>query len=182
VKEVYFPTLQELETSRSMIDVFAGYNHNLRIGESEFYDMKNLTSSHYPVLSPRERRGVYAIPENPIALISKDFLCYVDGSEFVINGFRVDMGLSAAPEDCPKQLVSLGAYVIILPDKKYINMALGKYIDDRILAEAERLLLNTNLSIKDISDKLGFCDQFYFCRKFTFYYGVSPIKHRQRNI
>jgi hypothetical protein len=31
------------------------------------------------------------------------------------------MGLSTAEEDCPKQLVSMGAYVIILPDKKYIN-------------------------------------------------------------
>ena len=51
------PILQELPTSREMIDVFGGYNHNLRIGEGEFYDMKNLTSSDYPVLSPRPQRG-----------------------------------------------------------------------------------------------------------------------------
>ena len=119
------PTLTELQTSRDMIDVFKGYNHNLRIGENEFYDMKNLTSSHYPTLAVRGRRGVYENPDNPPinpqGLIAKDSLCYVDGTDFVINEYRVEMGLSKAAEDCPKQLISMGAYVIIMPDKKWIN-------------------------------------------------------------
>ena len=34
-----YPTLTEQETSREMIDVFSGYNHNLRIKDGEFYDM-----------------------------------------------------------------------------------------------------------------------------------------------
>ena len=117
------PILNELETTRDMIDVFAGYNHNLRIGEGEFYDMKNLTSTNYPVLSPRGRRGLFAMPTNANGLISKDSLCYVEGQYFIINGYKVDMNLSTNPEDCPKTLVSMGAYVIIMPDKKYINVA-----------------------------------------------------------
>ena len=118
-----FPTLNELPTTRDMVDVFAGYNHNLRIGEGEFYDMQNLTSDSYPVLSPRKNRGVYATPNNPQALIQQDSLCYVDGQYFVINEYKIDMGLSTSIKDCPKQLVSMGTYVIILPDKKYINIA-----------------------------------------------------------
>ena len=104
-----------------MLDMFKGYNHNLRIGEGEFFDMKNMTSDHYPVLSPRGQRGVYASPVNPQGLIAKDSLCYVDGTDFVMNEYRVNMGLSVAEKDCPKQLVSMGAYVIIMPDKKWIN-------------------------------------------------------------
>jgi hypothetical protein len=104
-----------------MVDIFKGYNHNLRIGEGEFYDMKNLTSSSYPVLSPRKRRGLYAMTANPQGLIQKDSICYVDGQDFYVNGYRVTMGLSTAPEDCPKTLVSMGAYIIIMPDKKYLN-------------------------------------------------------------
>ena len=115
------PILTELETTREMVDVFKGYNHNLRIAENEFYDMKNLTSSGYPVLSVRERRGVYAMPNCPQGLIRKDSLCYVDGTEFVMDEYRVEMGLSTEAEDCPKQLISMGAYVIIMPDKKWIN-------------------------------------------------------------
>ena len=118
-----FPSLTELNTSREIIDTFGGYNHNLRIGDGEFYDMKNLTSADYPVLSPRPKRGVYPSVDNPQGLIAKDTLSYVDGADFVINDYRVNMGLSVAENDCPKTLLSMGAYVIIMPDKKYINTA-----------------------------------------------------------
>ena len=116
-----YSTLNELQTTREMVDAFGGYNHNLRIGEGEFYDMENLSSARYPVLSPRGGRKTYAEPSNAQGLIAKDSLCYVDGTNFVMNEYRVDMGLSTDAEDCPKTLVSMGAYVIILPDKKYIN-------------------------------------------------------------
>ena len=112
-----FPMLNEMGASREMIDVFGGYNHNLRIGDGEFFDMKNMTSNYHPVLSPRGARGVYASPVNPQGLIAKDALCYVDGTKFVMNEYEVEMGLSNEP----KQLVSMGAYVIVMPDKKYIN-------------------------------------------------------------
>ena len=60
-----YPKLRVPQTSRQMVDVFKGYNHNLRISDGEFYDMKNLTADHYPVLSPRGNRGVYASPASP---------------------------------------------------------------------------------------------------------------------
>ena len=120
---MHFPTLNARPRSQQSIDVFGGYNHNVRIQEYEFYDMKNLTSDQAPVLAPRKQRGLYVQGNNVQGLIAKDSLCYIDGSEFVINEYRVDMGLSTDPEDCPKQLISMGAYVIILPDKKYFNTA-----------------------------------------------------------
>ena len=116
-----YPTLTELNTSRTLIDVFKGYNHNLRIGEGEFFDMKNLSSDSYPVLSPRPKRGIYATPNAPQGMVAKDALCYVDGGDFIINEYRVSMGLTT--DDKPKTLISMGAYVIIMPDKKYINTA-----------------------------------------------------------
>ena len=116
-----YPALTELYASRQMIDVFGGYNHNLRIGEGEFFDMENLTSDDYPVLSPRSKRGVYKSEGNPQGIIAKDSLCYVDGTDFIINEYRVPVGLSTRAEDCPKSLISMGAYVIIMPDKKYVD-------------------------------------------------------------
>ena len=113
----YLPQLNELKTSRDLIDVFKGYNHNPRIGNNEFYDMENMTSSQYPILAPRGKRGIYARPESPNGLIAKDSLCYVDGSAIVVNGNRVELGLS----DTTKTLISMGANIIIMPDKKYIN-------------------------------------------------------------
>lgn len=116
-----YPTLYEQTSSRQVVEMFKGYNRNLRIEDGEFFDMKNMTGDYYPVLSPRGKRGVYASPTSPQGMVAKDALCYVDGADFVMNEYHVDMGLSTAAEDCPKTLVSMGAYVIILPDKMYIN-------------------------------------------------------------
>ena len=121
-----YPTLREETTDRQMVDVFSGYNHNLRIGDGEFYDMKNMTSSDYPVLSSRCARGKYTLgdPTKPVAMIEKDTLCFVDGKDFFCNGTRItDLDLEEETEERKKQLVSMGAYVIIMPDKKYINTA-----------------------------------------------------------
>lgn len=112
-----FPRLRVPSASRQMVETFGGYNHNLRIGDGEFYDMKNLTSENFPLLSTRKQRGVYATVQAPTGLIAKDALCYVDGTAFVINEERVEMELNQEP----KQLISMGTHVIILPDKKYIN-------------------------------------------------------------
>lgn len=112
-----YPTLYVKQKSRQMADAFLGYNHNLRIGDSEFYDMMNMTSNYYPVLAPRSKRGVYVESGKASGLIAKDKLCYADGTAFVIGEDRIEMGLS----DSTKDLISMGAYVIIMPDRKYIN-------------------------------------------------------------
>ena len=112
-----YPQLMEIETSRKMVDVFRGYNHNLRIDEGEFYDMENMTSDYFPILAPRGKRGLYASPQKPHGMIAKDALCYVDGTDFVMGEYRIPMELSEGP----KKLVSMGANVVILPDKKYFN-------------------------------------------------------------
>ena len=113
-----YPRLQASQTTRQMIDAFRGYNHNLRVADGEFYEMENMTSDFYPVLSPRGKRGIYKACEGLTGIIAKDALCYVDGSGFVIGDTRVEMGLDPGTR---KDLVSMGAYVIIMPDKKYIN-------------------------------------------------------------
>lgn len=114
-----YPSLTEIPSYPSSVEAFLGYDHNLRIGEGEFYTMHNMSSDRYPVLAPRRKRGTYASLTAPGGLIAKDNICYVDGSKFYMDGYGVDLGLTAGQ----KQLVSMGAYVVIFPDKKYINTA-----------------------------------------------------------
>lgn len=117
-----YPKLTELNTNRQIVDTFRGYNHNMRISSGEFFDMKNMTSDYYPILASRGQRGLYASPAATSGIIAKDALCYVDGGNFMIGQDTVvALGLSTNEADCPKQLISMGAYVIILPDKKYVN-------------------------------------------------------------
>ena len=122
---MYYSTLTEIPTTRSSIDAFGGYNHNLRIGEGEFYDMQNLCSDYYPALAPRAKRGVFEFPQDGYigehyvyGIIAKDTLCYAYGNKLYINNQAVS-GLVLT--ETKKNLVSMGAYIVIFPDKVYVN-------------------------------------------------------------
>ena len=56
----------------------------------------------------------------------------------------------------------------------------GKIIEESIIIEAKRLLANTNLMIKEISDFLNFEDPAYFCRVFKRNVDSTPSQYRQR--
>ena len=113
------PTLKQGNVSREHVTSFSGYHAGARIAEGEFAAMKNCTGDQFPLIATRRKRGVYAAPQKCNGLLAKDSLCWVDGSKFVMNGYETELHLT----DGPKQLVSMGAYVIIFPDKKYINTA-----------------------------------------------------------
>lgn len=107
--------------SENTIDTFYGYNHNLRAANGEFYDMKNLTSSYYPMLSTRHKRiSMLSISDDLQCLMSKDKLIYIANESVMCNGEVVD-GLSFGDIDEERKAVSIGAYVLIFPDKVYFN-------------------------------------------------------------
>lgn len=66
--------------------------------------------------------------------------------------------------------------------KREVGVPLGKYIGDQVLFAAERLLRTTSDPISAISEQLGFCDQFYFSRRFTARYGVPPTVYRREQM
>ena len=114
--------LYELQHGRSMITTFGGINNTFGCGENEFRQMENMTGDYFPVLSPRSARGEYANAEGATALIAKDALCWVKGGSFFINSDEIPMGLSTDEKVIAKrQLVSMGAWVVIFPDKKRVN-------------------------------------------------------------
>lgn len=64
--------------------------------------------------------------------------------------------------------------------RQEMKIPLGKYITDRLYFTAEQKLRTTERSIKEISNELGFCDPFYFSRRFTQHYGVPPSVYRKQ--
>lgn len=119
-----YPYYTVVPQTRIQTETFGGYNHNLRILSGEWYDEGNLTSSYYPLFSQREKRGTIATLTNPQGMIAKDALMYVDGATLYYNGSAVSgVTLSTASDMIPKQIVSMGAYAVIFPDKIYVNTA-----------------------------------------------------------
>jgi len=124
----YFPIVPENRMSQQVTDIFMGYNHNLKIADGEFYEMENMTSAYFPLLANRGRRGYVTDLDEPQGFLAKSQLAYVDGSNLIYGGQDLTTYINAAgffistdEKMCPKQLVSMGAYIIIYPDRLYIN-------------------------------------------------------------
>lgn len=118
----YYPKLNTGRSTRTVTDAFRGYNHNLKIGDGEFFETENLTSEYYPMLANRRKRGRLSTAFTKLqAIIAKDALYWVDNGTLYANG--VATGLTGLQTSKPTQLVSMGAYICIFPDKKYINTA-----------------------------------------------------------
>lgn len=54
---MYLPENLPNTNTRAMVDTWRGYNHNYRISAGEFYDMENMSSDFYPLLTPRKKRA-----------------------------------------------------------------------------------------------------------------------------
>lgn len=64
--------------------------------------------------------------------------------------------------------------------KRELGKSPSRFIQDRVVLEAKKLLHLTYLSIKEIAAKLGFEDEFYFSRYFKKNVGISPSSFRER--
>jgi AraC family transcriptional regulator, transcriptional activator of pobA len=62
---------------------------------------------------------------------------------------------------------------------KVLGKSPKEIINDRILLEAKRLLVHTNLSIKEIGKELGFEDPAYFVRYFKKNTETTPVEFRE---
>lgn len=121
------PQLNTIPLSRDWIETFGGYNHNLKINEAEWYDMQNMSSDDYPLLANRTKRGLYTfdgnLDNNIQGMIEKDSLWFVKDDSLYRNFAAVGIELEHTPEgeSGERQLVSMGAYLVIFPDGVYVN-------------------------------------------------------------
>lgn len=56
----------------------------------------------------------------------------------------------------------------------------SKYLNEYRMMVAKQLLRDSALPVKDISEQVGFADQFHFSKRFKQYFGVSPAQYRMR--
>lgn len=64
--------------------------------------------------------------------------------------------------------------------KKETHISLKKYLCDIRMEQALDLLLNSELSVKEIAFQTGFTDSLYFSKSFKKQYGVSPSEYRKK--
>lgn len=64
--------------------------------------------------------------------------------------------------------------------KSVTGMSATAYIKNEVVLQAKRLLVHTDLAVKEIANRLGIDDYAYFSRMFTQTTGISPTLFRER--
>ena len=114
---MFFPMLKGTRLQRVTETKLPGLDRRESAATPGFREMENLCSEGYPALRTRPGRGLVETLKKPNGLLAKDALLWVDGKHLYMNGLEVGPELT----DGEKSLVSMGAYLLIFPDKKYIN-------------------------------------------------------------
>ena len=118
-----YPQVDSQYTMQVVTDTFGGYNHQLKVPDGEWYDTKNLTSDYAPMLANRKLRG--NLKKSAVAVLEKDALAYVSENGTLYYNFLATNLTGLLPGE--KQMVSMGAYLIIFPDKMWYNTKDGSY-------------------------------------------------------
>ena len=114
---MYFPKLKAAAQQHAAVERFGGLDRRPGSGAACPAEMENLWSGGYPALETRPRRSTAGLLTKPYGVAEKDGLFWVDGNAMYANGVKTGLVLTEGD----KQLVSMGAYLLVFPDKKYIN-------------------------------------------------------------
>ena len=114
---MFFPMLKKIGLEKMTVTDFPGLDRRETARIGGFREMRNLCGEGYPTLRTRQARGLIATVTKPGGLTAKDALIWVDGTRICVNGEAAGPVLTEGEKD----LISMGAYLIVFPDKVYLN-------------------------------------------------------------
>ena len=117
-----YPKLNKIKTARQWTEQFLGLDRRPRTYDGAFDAMGNMTGEPWPLLSSRKKRGLVAELDSPQAMAALGKLAWIDGSTLYFNGQATAINdLSLDADMLPKRITAMGAYLLIMPDKRYYN-------------------------------------------------------------
>ncbi len=78
--------------------------------------------------------------------------------------------------------ISVSKNIIYKRFHKHFNMTVGEYITERRINKSVGLLESTDLSIEEISQKVGFASASYYSKAFKKLKGIPPLKYKKINV
>lgn len=128
------PVMNVIKQKTEGVTSFTGLDHRPKPRTTAFYDMRNMSGDQLPVMSTRKKRAYLRTLLKPNGMIAHDSLCWVDGTDFYYGGEIV-----GKVKDSEKQMVRMGAQVLVFPDNKCYNTQTNEWSDlgARIRTEEE---------------------------------------------
>ena len=106
----------------------------------------------------------------------------ITNQRILINKFQKLVEENYSTEHYPKfyaDKLAITANYLNFVCRTFAGKKAGEIIRNRIILEAKRLLINSELSISQISFQLGFEDNSYFTKFFKTHARISPSEFRQ---
>ena len=100
--------------------------------------------------------------------------CILKATDYIKNNLRSTLTIADVAENIFVSKSNLTKHF-----RKELSMSVNEYINDLILLRCAHMLTTGNRSILSISEEFGFCDQFYFTRKFKAKFGKTPSRYRK---
>lgn len=126
---IFYPKLKAKAPYRQRLETFKGYDRSERMGNGAFYDMENLTSDDYPVLSVRKRRGLV----KPLERGCKGMFYVPEKGLFYLEDVGGNSILQLLSEDGsvtqilklnpnPKRFALMGNRLVIVPEMRWVDL------------------------------------------------------------
>jgi len=180
VKKLYFHINLTLTDD---YDVFADYGHFIRLPREIGY-IKQLTDCYLsddPFGHMMIKSELYRTASEALRVVRADAGESGGYSRVIARAIAyIHRNLSArltVDEIADKTFCSKSKLSILFREE--MGQTVARYVDDLLMSEAQTMLLYSDRTIGQISDCLGFRDQFYFSRCFTKRFSVSPTQFRK---
>lgn len=115
------PYLSPVKSRAQMQDKFAGLWMRESADPGQFVAMQNMSSDEYPYMAPRRGRRYVREMDGCTALLGGEKLSWVEDGSLYHDGMEVCTVSSPNP-----QLVRMGAYLVVWPDKIIYNTHTGE--------------------------------------------------------
>lgn len=100
--------------------------------------------------------------------------CVINAIEYIKNNLSENLTISKIANGIFVSESTLTKHM-----RSELSISVNQYVDNLILSRAAQLIAESDMPISAISERFGFCDQFYFSRKFKAKFGISPSKYKK---
>jgi len=173
------------QASSPMFDIYRYINGNYSVPKSP------ITKELFQIVVDNYRENTndaFLKVQGAMNLILSDFFKDLDTNRYSINRFENvltyinDNYKSNISLETLSSLMHINTLYFSNLFKQIFHISPRQYILNKKLTESQRLLLESDMSVKEISYSVGFSNANYFSEFFSSKIGISPLKFRNRNI
>ena len=165
-------------------DLFSGVDkiYSMPYSQEEYENLRKNLKSHnaFDLLKlEAELLRVLVLFTESASLPERNINRYSELLIHILQYIQSNTSISLRVEDIAKALYVSESKVRNV-FRTEMQMPIGQYIDDLVFMQAKHLLSHKNMPLSQISATLGFCDQFYFSRRFKEKFGQPPTQFRKK--